>query len=173
MMSVISNVLNLFVLSIILLISITNCDDTVTIEVQSFCDNFCKLYFNGLEILDQTASRQVASFSIEAPRDGTRTFAAILFDNPYDENSGIWRFGAPAYRRNLTLDNLWCLGDGAFRAIFTDDECGEVVGTSGEWKCEAVRTGPLDPELCFENGFATDPTCMYFYIMHCKTFNYI
>ena len=119
--------------SLLSLLSLVS-SDTSTIDAQIMCDNYCQIYYNGELVYDQTLSRRVFTTSFDTERSGIRTFAAVLFDNPYDVNSGIWQFGASAYLKNDTLNNLWCLGDGGFRALFTDSTCGETIGTGGDWK---------------------------------------
>ena len=135
-----------------------------TIKVQAYCDNYCKIYYNGLEVFnDDVRSRSVNEFEFpsQVKKGGKRTFAAWLADGGFDADYGISIYTSSSFLTTddgESLDNLFCLGDGGFRAVFIDDECGETIVTNNDWKCEPVRSGPLDVESCFENGFTTDPT---------------
>lgn len=103
-------------------------DDMTTISGQIFCDNFCKVYFNGQAVfIDEEFPRAVHQFEFEAPKTGTRTFAFWLADSPYDSDNGI-RFIQSGPVAEFFLDvnndgildfeNYWCLGGGGFRGMY-------------------------------------------------------
>lgn len=137
-----------------------------SINAQVFCDNWCSVYFNGELVFDDTSRRRtVDTFSIDkVSKTGTRTFGVILKDNPYSTLEGIWQYESPTFLAGQTdadgnpIIRQYCLGDGGFRAIFTDSKCGnEVVVSNDQWKCETIASGPRDIEACFPN-WSTDST---------------
>lgn len=114
---------------------------------------------------DTWAERTVDEFDIlNVKKKRKRTFAVMLNDNPYDKDAGIWQTEPPAFLEGQTdadgnqIVRQYCLGDGGFRAIFTDEHCKEeVVVTSDEWKCETIVIGPRDINACFPH-WQTDST---------------
>jgi hypothetical protein len=151
----------LILVTILIIIIESRNDETTTISAQVFCDNYCKIYYNGnLVFEDNDAGRTVNEFTFSSSKKGIRTFAIWAADNPWT-NYGIWRFTNQAFLQGTGYTHLLCLGDGGFRAIFKDNKCkNEIVVTNENWKCDYVTKGPLDITECVDNWntLVTNPT---------------
>eukprot|EP01098_Paradermamoeba_levis_P003949 TRINITY_DN1736_c0_g1_i1.p1 TRINITY_DN1736_c0_g1~~TRINITY_DN1736_c0_g1_i1.p1 ORF type:complete len:865 (-),score=267.51 TRINITY_DN1736_c0_g1_i1:60-2654(-) len=99
-----------------------------------FGDNYWKLWVNGKFVKEDPISfvpHQAVKFTFTADPNTPREYAVLLKDYMQD-SSGLEYNGTQ-------------LGDGGFRAIFSD---GTI--SSSDWKCQVINYGP-DPYRCCDN----------------------
>ena len=110
---------------------------TETITGTIYADNWFEFYFNGqLMAIDpfQTGPLQAVEVEFQAPIYGPRTYAFHIRDWA-TADTGVEPRGNSGIQGPTSPEGLTCLGDGGFRAIFSD---GTV--SNSKWKCYGMLT---------------------------------